>query len=99
VKTVRCADLASDGRLLFFRQCTGGSDGQAGEVISGTSSAGSYEESLAFPRIAERFARIREPADRAASLIRESYCPVWLYGIHRNYDLAVPEFLLPAKAL
>src|SRR5215469_1167663 len=30
-----------------------------------------YEESLAFPRIAERFARIREQADRAASLTRE----------------------------
>jgi len=30
-----------------------------------------YDESLAFPRIAERFARIREQADRAASLTRE----------------------------
>jgi two-component system, cell cycle sensor histidine kinase and response regulator CckA len=30
-----------------------------------------YEESLAFPRIAERFARIREQGDRAASLTRE----------------------------
>ena len=30
-----------------------------------------YEESLAFPRIAERFTRIREQADRAASLTRE----------------------------
>ncbi len=30
-----------------------------------------YEESLAFPRIAERFVRIREQADRAASLTRE----------------------------
>jgi two-component system, cell cycle sensor histidine kinase and response regulator CckA len=30
-----------------------------------------YEESVAFPRIAERFTRIREQADRAASLTRE----------------------------
>jgi two-component system, cell cycle sensor histidine kinase and response regulator CckA len=30
-----------------------------------------YEESLAFPRIAERFTRIREQADRAAKLTRE----------------------------
>ena len=30
-----------------------------------------YEEGLAFPRIAERFARIREQAGRAASLTRE----------------------------
>jgi two-component system, cell cycle sensor histidine kinase and response regulator CckA len=30
-----------------------------------------YEESLAFPRIAEHFTRIREQADRAASLTRE----------------------------
>jgi two-component system, cell cycle sensor histidine kinase and response regulator CckA len=30
-----------------------------------------YDESLALPRIAERFARIREQADRAASLTRE----------------------------
>lgn len=30
-----------------------------------------YEESLAFPRIAERFVHIREQADRAASLTRE----------------------------
>jgi PAS domain S-box-containing protein len=30
-----------------------------------------YEESLTFPGIAERFARIREQADRAASLTRE----------------------------
>ncbi|MGB7726975.1 MAG: ATP-binding protein [Candidatus Acidiferrum sp.] len=30
-----------------------------------------YEEGRAFPRIAERFARIREQADRAASLTRE----------------------------
>lgn len=30
-----------------------------------------YEESVAFPRVAERFARIREQADRAASLTRE----------------------------
>lgn len=30
-----------------------------------------YEENLAFPRIAERFARIWEQADRAASLTRE----------------------------
>jgi len=30
-----------------------------------------YDESLSFPRIAERFLRIREQADRAASLTRE----------------------------
>ena len=30
-----------------------------------------YEESVAFPKIAERFVRIREQADRAASLTRE----------------------------
>ncbi len=39
-------------------------------AILGWSELG-YEESLAFPRIAERFTRIREQAGRAASLTRE----------------------------
>jgi PAS domain S-box-containing protein len=53
-----------------------------------------YEESLAFPRVAERFVRIREQADRAASLTREllafarcqelQSCPVDLNTIIRN---------------